>query len=245
MSFDYKKNSRPLLFKEKDFNFPYSLGGTCFLFTYEDKPYIVTAKHCLRERDIAALTILINPWSGATDVYPFSFTSPFHILPDNEQTDPNEDYLDVIYYPVDNREITEETKDFFLPFQKVFDSDFSLEQRKICVAGYPDPVHGIDYEKGVYESSCAIISAIKITKEDGFMYEIQLPDTPLKSYNGFSGSPVYNVDTAGKIKIIGMVLRGCADSKKLHFLDIRIIRAAVHGIHHAIYNQICTGKSRQ
>lgn len=39
-------------------------------------------------------------------------------------------------------------------------------------------------------------------------------------------------DRCGNVKIIGMVLRGGAESRKLHFLDIRIIRAAIHGAHH-------------
>ena len=230
-NFDYKKCSRPLLFKENDEYIPYSLGGTCFLFEYENHHYIITAMHCLKARDIASITVLIDPWSSDKELYPFSFTSPFHILPNG--TDPDEDYLDFICYPVDAREINEETAKFFVPFQKVFDDDFSLEQRQICVVGYPNPVHDIDYDKAIYESATAVISATNIVKEENFMYEIQLPDTLLSSYNGFSGSPVYCSNNKGDIKIIGMVLRGGAESKKLHFLDIRIIRAGIHGVLHS------------
>ena len=232
MDFDYKKNSRPLLFKEDYKDFPYSLGGTCFLFLYEERPYIITAQHCLKERNIASLTVLINPWGNTKNIYPFSFASPFHMLPDDEETDLYEDYLDVIYYPVDPREINDETIMFFAPFKKIYECDFSLEQREICVVGYPDPAHEIDYEKGIYESAAIVISATGIVKKDGFMYEIQLPPTSLASYNGFSGSPVYCSDRCGNVKIIGMVLRGGAESRKLHFLDIRIICAAIHGAHH-------------
>ena len=97
-NFDYKKCSRPLLFKENDEYIPYSLGGTCFLFEYENHHYIITAMHCLKARDIASITVLIDPWSSDKELYPFSFTSPFHILPNG--TDPDEDYLDFICYPV-------------------------------------------------------------------------------------------------------------------------------------------------
>ena len=235
MIFDYKKNARPLLFKEKCDDYPYSLGGTCFLFQYDNHSYIVTAKHCLKDRDIASLIVLINPWDNVNDIYPFSFTSPFHILPNDDTTDLNEDYLDVIFYPVDSREITDETARFFIPFKEVFDCDFSLERRTICVVGYPDPAHGINYEKGIYESATVIISAEGVVKRDDFMYEMQLPATPLASYNGFSGAPVYSTGLDGNVKIIGMVLRGGVKVRKLLFLDIRMIRASIHGVLHRLF----------
>lgn len=48
--FDDRKNVRPLLFKNDNDDYPYSLGGTCFLFLYENMPYIITAKHCLKKQ---------------------------------------------------------------------------------------------------------------------------------------------------------------------------------------------------
>lgn len=228
--FDDRKNVRPLLFKNDNDDYPYSLGGTCFLFLYENKPYIITAKHCLKNRDIASLTVLIDPWKQTGDIYPFSFTSPFHILPAGVDENADDDYLDVIYYPVDVREYTPETADFFYAFQRVFAEDFSLDKRKICVVGYPNPVHEIDYDKKVYDSSFASFSVTQIVKEDDFKYSVVLAENPLDDYNGFSGSPVYSVGDNGNVKIIGMVLRGGAENRILHFLDIQIIRAAIHGV---------------
>lgn len=62
------------------------------------------------------------------------------------------------------------------------------------------------------------------------MYTVVLAENPLDDYNGFSGSPVYSVGDNGNVKIIGMVLRGGAENRILHFLDIQVIWAAIHGV---------------
>jgi len=226
--FDY---IRPLLFREESLDHlcpnAHSSGGTCFLFLYGGKPYIVSAKHCLKNRDIASLTVISNLWVQNDEMYhQFSFTSPFQVLPHDE-----DDCLDVIFYPVDTRDYTPNMAKFFLPYQQVSDDDFSLKSRSIYVAGYPDPVHETDYDKGFWEGSGIGILVKNIEKDDidSSMYKIHLADNLLESYNGFSGSPVYCVDCNKAIKIIGMVLTGHPENKILRFLDIRFICRGIHG----------------
>ena len=190
--FDYKKNPRPLLFKEESTEYPYSLGGTCFLFCYENFPYIISAKHCFCNRDISSLTVIIDPWQASDHHYPFSFTSPFRTLPCKGQPE-DSDSFDVIYYPVNLQEFTPPVIPFFYPFSKVFEDDFELSfGREIFVAGYPDPAHDMDYEKEIYSSALVTAQAINIIPNNDHMFELKLAPNSLSTYRGFSGSPVYS-----------------------------------------------------
>jgi hypothetical protein len=56
----------------------------------------------------------------------------------------------------------------------------------------------------------------------------------LNTYDGFSGSPVFQISESGSIgRLLGIVLRGSQDtsaSRRCHFLDIRVVTPLIR--HH-------------
>lgn len=86
--------SRPLLFKNEDQDFPYSCGGTCFLVRYRGAVFVITTRHCLRDREIQKT--LIGADAGTRDFLPFR---RFHVI-DPLEGEENDDWRDLAFFEV-------------------------------------------------------------------------------------------------------------------------------------------------
>ena len=102
-----------------------------------------------------------------------------------------------------------------------------LNINRVLVAGFPSELNEADYENGSLTYQPIILTADLVLKpnEEG-IGTVKVCDVEgLKSFDGFSGSPVF----AGP-RLVGIVLRGSNDtsiSQILHFLDVRVFDSII------------------
>lgn len=209
-----------MLFENDDSMFRLSIRGTSFLAACRGRVYAVTAKHNVN--DFAANQYRIPACFGSNYMLPFEqpFTAQLHhedfedfvIVPIRESATPIEDFDPSCASPV-------ETTGINWPAVKT-----------VRIAGFPTELNDLNYEIGRIEYQPVLLAAevLAAPNSDGIGTVKVFDIGTLKSFDGLSGSPVYD----GK-RLIGIVLRGSQDtavSQVIHFLDSRVLDGLIE--HH-------------
>mgnify|MGYP006287179327 FL=1 len=217
---------RQMLF-ENEGEWRFSGSGTCFLLRHGAANYVVTAKHVVNGYSPAQIRVMVNPDLPTGDVNCFPLRQPFTFARYGD-----EDFEDFVVAPILDNNIDQSNAGLFFPYESVSGCHFSVTAtNRIVVAGYPDENQEVDYEREQIsgQATLALASDIGLRGAD-LMYELTLgSDCGLSSFSGFSGSPVFSHSADSTVRVIGVVLRGGAQCRKLRFLDIR---AVVGGIEH-------------
>ena len=98
---------------------------------------------------------------------------------------------------------------------------------RVMVYGFPTELNEPDYVNGVISYQPVRLDAMLTGNGVGDgMHEVRCNiNSPLTSFDGLSGSPVFADD-----RIIGVILRGSPETKVstiLHFLDVRAVHSAI------------------
>lgn len=206
-----------MLFENDEMMFRLSIRGTCFIITSQGRLFGVTAKH--NTRDFLPKQYRIPACMGSQNMLPYS--QPFSVELHRE------DFEDFVLIPI------EESANSISDFDSTCASDLNTtgiswsNVDRCRVAGFPSELNESDYENGFLTYQPVLLTADLISKpnEDG-MGTIKVSDAGgLKSFDGFSGSPVF----VGS-RLVGIVLRGSTDTSKsqfLHFLDVRVFEEII------------------
>jgi hypothetical protein len=101
--------------------------------------------------------------------------------------------------------------------------------QRVVVFGFPTELNSVDQDQGlIFIQPCGMVGHLTGRSMGEGMREIEFKACgDLSSYDGFSGSPVFQVVDSGSIgRLLGIVLRGSqktSDSRRCHFLDVCVI----------------------
>jgi len=210
---------RPVIFENDDAQWRFSARGTCFLVTHENLSFAVTAKHIVR--DYRPSQYRIPSRLGSHTMLPIRqpFTAELH----------REDFEDFVVVPIDVAEIS---GDAFDPADACQMDESAIQWsaiHRVVVFGFPSAINSVDYEQGLISiQPCGMVGRLTGRSIGDGMREIEFGgDGDLSSYDGFSGSPVFQVADSDSIgRLLGIVLRGSQDtstSRRCHFLDVRVV----------------------
>lgn len=187
--------TRLLLFEEDSPDGQTWIGGTCFFRRTLRGHYVVTAKHCLKEvesRIVDVQQVKVQIEHGSRQVVPTR-----QALLCDTGNDRNASLGDLALLEIDEEVLgTEGVRSLHaLNFSMVLDMDSCLQASKssllICV--YPWEKSNVDYDRGTITRTTIFLDAVfDGPAEDAFCYKLRFKqETSLKSFNGFSGSPVF------------------------------------------------------
>jgi hypothetical protein len=183
--------AKPLIFENEDEDFSYSIQGTIFLATYENRHFGITAKHALRNRTKESVRLEFNP--GDKEFLPLN---AMH-LPSTPVGD--EDFADLAIFEVESKMVNPEifSSGHFLDL-KYFSQLPCLFYRDsvLVLKGYPSEKNSVDYErKVIHTQAFACEAAFSGPGESTHCSKISFKDLALvEDLDGMSGSPVIKFD---------------------------------------------------
>lgn len=181
--------ARPVMFANESEDYPYSHGGTCFLFGFQGRRYLATAAHVMAERKGEELQVHAD--RGYTDT---------SIPLDGQLT---------VAVEADLLEVAKDVAVFRLAESKATEAQraacdaFQLEQWLPCrlkprdpqlVVGYPLERRKINYDERHFTHQRVIAEASYSEDSANLTHWMTLDIEVLHDPNGFSGSPVFSID---------------------------------------------------
>lgn len=212
--------SRQIFFENDSEDYKYSGCGTCFIVSFRDSFYAITAAHVIKSFEDEQVIILYNDKS---DLFlPLKRVS----IPNLKDID-DTDHQDIVIYKIENDKLEKNEK--FTEYYTIENTNFSLfeecckdNSNKIIISGYPHEINGICYENKIIKSQQFVISGniIENTRCRG-LHRIKY-DKPsrINNFDGLSGSPVFLLCPYSdyyELILIGILLR------KACFLEFSII----------------------
>lgn len=226
--------SLPLLAEGSDSTYPYWFGGTCFLCRFGGALYVVTARHCLRDKSKDEVRIQANPNSRAL----LPLCSLFTQSDSHRHEDEVSDDWAVFQVAGDGTAVDSMSTVRPLELDELACASWPPpEGHHLVVRGYPKTASEISYEECAIRWRAYMGSARYVCKPTwgDHVHTLRLDDvTEVESVDGLSGSPVFMVtgdDPPLSVVFAGLVLKGSKKSSLLHFLDARVVRAAVAKSH--------------
>lgn len=219
---------RPLRWENEDADFEYSIGGSGFLVRFHGRHFLITARHCLIDRDINSIRVEIRNNSRV-----FNAVKYLHKIEGEER------WHDLAFFEFDpkldlnNDLLSSEFLDFDhfsqLPRDLSADAVFAFR-------GYPTELNAPDYEKKILKCTSVTMDgkwngdwikpncgALKLTGS--------ILDFGIEDLDGVSGSPVFEFrQVPGGIygKFAGVVFWGCGHV--LRFIDAKVVFFALDRI---------------
>lgn len=222
---------KPVLYETGNDGTPYSGCGTCFLAFQNKQTYIVTAKHVVNGNPGESLMVFPNKDT--------KFSIPLNACVTIENPDPSDiDYSDIVIYRIDHEALHIESGTIMrtVDFSKCdahwrtrhFESDY-------LPIGFPVEHRFVDYDNYLVSSTQYLLKGRYIgSSTSQSCHEIEVDDLRgLTDLNGLSGSPVFCVQKQGSPRaatLCGMLIRGDANAKRAHFIDVSVIKAMLDKI---------------
>lgn len=223
---------QPLIFETGLEEYPYSIKGTVFLVRYQQRPYVVTANHALRPEDTAPICVL--PSDTSREIIPLGRV---FFVPRSLNSD---DSVDVAVIDINLETVLHPDVAMarLVDLEKACGDWESIRpDASFFILGFPAEVQEVKYETGELGTLRVMLNGRYAGRSFGeSIHSMKVDDTcGLKSFDGFSGSPVFatvrgeSQAAGGSVAPIfcGMVLRGTPQSKTVHFLDRDVILAAL------------------
>lgn len=220
---------QPLVFETGVVDYPYSTNGTVFLVIYEGKPYVVTTRHGLYT-DIL-FPICVFPSDTSLRLI------PLHNVFFVPHADEPEDFMDLSIIEVDPRaradpELNQAT---FINLALAFDPDWEsgASNMEFFVIGFPSERSSIDTDSQELRTDrVTLFGKYRGESSLPYLHLLQIEDSQkLKSFGGFSGSPVFMWSPSGRGRptpiLCGMAIRGTVASGLIHFLAVSVLLDAL------------------
>lgn len=187
-------SARPIVFANDVEEFPYSAGGTCFLFSFDGRRYVATASHCMKGRAGEELQV-----HASTKFDDFSLPLMRQISPEGG-ADPLPHASDVVVFRVDEQLATDAQRAACDAFQLERWSPLILhEADPLLVVGFPSRKREINYEEFWFRNQRVIAEGSYIEgRADARLHWMTLGVPGLDHPDGFSGSPVFALKWAGR-----------------------------------------------
>lgn len=208
--------AHPLVFETGIDDAPYSIFGTCFLAGFRGHTFVVATRHSMQPD--ANFPVCVGSPSGRLLPLKHLFSVPIEKVP--------EDYADLVVLDVDIANLTHDMGEAsLLPLDNAEDWHDFRETSRFFVFGFPLEHSLVDYEKNeIVEGFVEMEGRFRRDSSSPFLSEIEILDPPpLRSYSGFSGSPVMLLKQtigAPAVPILcGIAVQGSAESKIIRFID--------------------------
>lgn len=231
----FEEACRPVIFEQGHAEFSYWGKGSSFLIANSNNYFWVTASH-----------VLVNMGGSAQSLRIFPSDHSQISLPFNEQYTVNkgliddEDHKDVFMLRIDLKEF-DSFGDTLLVAQDIEHGILPAEHLKpndeLWVIGYPSESNFIDYDSREIKNTRSVLRAIyKGTSVSDHCHELTIESSiKLQSYDGLSGGPVFhmkegphNGEAVVYPLLVGMLIRGTAESGIAHFVSVRVIAEIVN-----------------
>lgn len=229
---DLSTCSRPIVFEATqvadadegigEHDFAYFVGGTAFICTWNSRPFVVTARHCVEK--VEGDQVLIFASTDHPTSLPFSrvWKGSEPIL---------EDAADLAVFEIACGVDDEPLRGMTPPELRGYTAPRFAADEPLIVSGYPLQKRAVDYEERLLPEQRFRLEARYVGPSVGdHVHELKiLRHGDLESFNGFSGSPVFVI--GGKeAHFAGMVVLGSHDTTKsvrMHFVAGAVVQTAL------------------
>ena len=225
---------RPIIFENEEFDeYPYTVGGTCFLIEYDSRMFAVTAKHVLKNLNYKPEEVRVPPYiENMTHFLPICKSYANSIY----ETD-GKDYADIILLEIARDKLHSDWKSRVKPYDYETDSIASLDfsdSPKLLIKGYPKKIPEQNYanhdEKHLQFQALTItgnyLEESKASKGCHLFRFDDLTDI-VPSSDGMSGSPLFRVFQNNKesiARLAGMYIKGDDENNTGLFISSEIIK---------------------
>lgn len=225
---DLFESARPLRWENDDPDFEYSIGGTGFLGRYRGRHFLLTARHCLQNRDVNSLRVEIRKDSNV-----------FNALKQIHKIEGEERWHDLAFFEFDSTQTSpaELTSPDFLDLDYLSTLDHSLLiGATFAFRGYPTELNVPDYEKKILKQTSVTMGgrwAGEWIKPHCGAFKIvdDIRTCGIEDTDGVSGSAVFMLvqTSAGTFyRFAGVVVWGCGHV--LRFIEAPVVFVALKQI---------------
>lgn len=218
--------SKPLILDNDDPVFPYSSGGTCFLFSFKGHYLALTTAHSFKGRSKDCLRIPYKE-NARRNEYFLPTIEAYHFDVPRDVAD--SDFLDLVVVRFD-RDILERehpNRHHFFDIEAFMHELVLSQGDDLITRGFPDSLNNdIDNEKGVLKHQALMAYAEYAglaTFGSRHIHTMQYAELEgVDSVNGMSGAPVFKhgITRNGDARLwfVGMIIRGGASAMQSHFI---------------------------
>jgi hypothetical protein len=226
----FEEVARPVLFEHSDETFSYWGKGSSMLLANSQHFFWVTASHVFENLGGTVENLRAFPSDDSRVSLPFN--EKYLIKSDASE---DKDYRDILALRINITEfaefgdaplIAQDTELGLLPAE-----DLAVGA-VLWIIGYPAEQNAIEYEQAQIKNSRAVIRAIfqGSSLSDHCCVAKVNSSIQLTSYDGLSGSPIFYLQSIIQNnqelvfpRLVGMLLRGTAESGLVHFVNARVI----------------------
>jgi len=226
----FEETARPVIFEHEGADYQYWGTGSSFLLANSKHYFWITAGH-----------VITNMGGSAEALRIFSNDDSRISLPFNERYTirkeglDDEEYKDIYVLRINVSEFDEfgdapltaqDAEAGLLPAESLTPND------ELWIVGYPAESNFVDFEERSIKSTRSVIRAVYqgySVSEHCHTARIET-SISLSSFDGLSGSPVFFLKSAKVGEqyvqfplLVGMLLRGTAESSLVHFVSARVI----------------------
>jgi hypothetical protein len=219
--------AKPLIFKNEDEAFSYSMLGTVFLGRYGTRYFGISAQHNLRNRTKESIRLEVNP--GDTEFLPLN---SIH-LPNIPKHD--SDFCDLAFFEVDPSLLSQSVLasnhfldlEYFSRLPCVFHADSVL-----IIRGYPSDLNTINYSEKIIHTQAytteATYTGVAESVHCGSLVFNDLSD--VEDVDGMSGSPVMKFEKTHyghTFMFAGVLIRATKSSSQGRFIKAEVVFRAL------------------
>ena len=215
---------QPLVFETGLSIAPYSTIGTVFLVGYEDRAFVLAARHSLTPENIFPICVFPSDASRRIIALKNVFFVP------TERVD--DDFADLAVIEIDMTKIsdTEVGAARLVDLSRACGDWLSrTASAELVVIGYPEEHSFVDYENEILTNRRYILHGRYVgPSRSRHLHELEVTDSQsLSTFSGLSGGPVFacfeQPDNHPEVVLCGMALRGTPTSRRIHFLDRSVL----------------------
>lgn len=242
---DLVESARPILWQNDYIEYPYTIGASSFLISYQDEFYVVTAHHNLKGYTPDQLLIPYDPLYREFLPLEAAFRPP----PNSQNIDT--EYSDLLVLKVKRSLLKPE----HLVGNNWFDVHFEKNVPEIpiggslIIAGYPISMQEIKYKtSSILRQRFICDGKYQGSTESNFSASVEfsdlnsLPDSSSgDSMSGLSGSPVFYIDRSVRPSAIwfaGTLVRGTKASLKGRYLTRQLLWKVLEHIQNKTWSEV-------
>ena len=226
-----RKTARQLVFRTGINGTPVSLGGTYFLLGYQDQLFAITAKHIVKDALPEELLLTTSDESWI----------PARVIDQFDSSDESSGALDLVVYRLDVRHYIAKHRRNSRAYNLLPTEPNWLTGRLLSdflFFGYPLMHATLDYGSRTTQAESQqwfLRGAYQGPSELPNCHRLSLLDPlGISDLNGLSGSPVFAchrvIGMPTRPVFAGILVRGTATSRLVHFLEVRAVKAVLEQI---------------
>lgn len=207
--------TRPIYFQENA-GTPIWGAGTLFVAQWKGMKFAITAKHVIKNCGANPKhTRLLFP--GYKVALPISGALTFNL----PKHDNREELEDIFIFKIDHKsDLDDEELEWYAWNMSIFwKPAYKLERgQQIFAVGFPSTDDRYDWERQkIKESPLIAVGMLGVSEFGEGIYTIDCAEFDC-DLSGISGGPVF-AQFDGLFHYVGMIIRGGAEAKKIHFID--------------------------